>query len=325
MRRRSEILLFALAATVAAVAVFWPLASAKYPPITDLPFHAAQTSAFRHYHDGAYHFRDQFELRPVAVPYVSSYALGAVFMLVLPVTAAVKLATGVMLMLLPAGLATLAWGMRKSPLLGVLGVPFAWCHLTHWGFINFVAALGLFAMAAGLALRAVDAPSRQTQLALALVLVVSFFTHTFRFPLTVLAVVGAAVVTYPVHRRIRPILLPLAPSLALFAAFWFLRPPALTGSVGALTIDGARSSEIVPAIVSGFHDPAELRAAERHLWMVAAVAALSLLLWVLRMREATRDERRFAALASLVPLGSAAAFLYLFFTLPMDIGGWWYV
>ena len=325
MRRRSELLLFALAATVAAVAVFWPLTAAKYPPITDLPFHAANTSAFRHWYAADFHFRDQFELTPLAVPYVSSYVLGAIFMLVLPVTAAIKLATGTMLLLLPAGLATLAWGMRKSPLLGVLGIPFAWCHLVHWGFINFVAAIGLFAMAAGLALRTLDAPSRRTRIALAAVLVVLFFTHTFRFPFAVAAVIGAAAVTYPVHRRVRPILLPLVPSLVLFTAFWFLRPAALTGSVGPLTVEGARSSEIVPALVNGFADPAEMRAAERHFWMVVGVAALSLVLWVMKMREWTRDERRFALLASLVPIGSGLVFLYLFFTLPMDIGGWWYV
>lgn len=325
MRRRIDAALLALAACVAAALVFWPLFSATYPPMTDLPFHAAQTSAFRHYWDDAYHYRDQFDLRPIAVPYMSSYVLGALLMVVFSTTTAVKLATGIMLLLLPAGLATLAWGMRKSPLLGMLGVPFAWGHLTHWGFINFVGALGLFAMAAGLALRALDVPSRRTEATLAGVLVFLFFTHVFRYPFAVAAVLGAAVVTYPVHKRIRPVLWPLVPSLVLFTVFWFIRPKALVGGVGPLEIQPARWGELFGSLVDGFHDPSEARMAERHGWVVLAGGAIALFAWIARLRERPRVEIKLAALTTLVPLGSALVFLIMFLTLPMEIGGWWYV
>ena len=68
-----------LAVAAVAFAIFaiaWPLSAARYPPMVDLPFHAAQTAALRHYFDPAFHFREQFELRPFAVPYLSMYALG---------------------------------------------------------------------------------------------------------------------------------------------------------------------------------------------------------------------------------------------------------
>src|SRR5690242_7703721 len=87
----------ALAAAVAlfsAWVVFAPLFAARYPPMTDLPFHAAQTAVFRHYADPSFHFREQFELHPLAVPYMSMYALGALFMRVMPAVPAVKLAAG---------------------------------------------------------------------------------------------------------------------------------------------------------------------------------------------------------------------------------------
>jgi hypothetical protein len=58
--------LAAVAFTVFAIA--YPLGSARYPAMVDLPFHAAETAALRHYFDPAYHFREQFELRPLAVP-----------------------------------------------------------------------------------------------------------------------------------------------------------------------------------------------------------------------------------------------------------------
>ena len=54
------------ALAVAAYAVVAPFVVARYPPMTDLPFHAAQTSILRHYSDPAYHFREQFELHPLA-------------------------------------------------------------------------------------------------------------------------------------------------------------------------------------------------------------------------------------------------------------------
>lgn len=320
-----EVALVVLAAAVAAVAVFWPLFSATYPPITDLPFHAAQTSALRHWLDDSYGFRAQFDLRPLAVPYLSSYVLGALFMLVLPATTAVKLATGVMLLLLPAGLATLAWGMRKSPIIGLYGVPLAWGHLTHWGFINFVGALGLFALCLGLALRTLDKPSRRTQIGLAAALVAVFFTHVFRYPFAVAGALGAALVTWPVHRRLRPILLPLVPSLALFTIFWFVRPQEISGSVGPLDVHAERWAELVPAAVDGFTDPAEMAAFTRHVWIVAGAFVPTLVLWVLRLRTETTESRRFASLSTLAPLGSALVFLFLFLTLPMEIGSWWYV
>ena len=100
VRDREAALAGLIALAVAVVAVVWPLASVTYPPMTDLPMHAAHTSAIRHYADPSWHFADQFELRPLAVPYLSTYALGALLMVVLPVSLAVRVATGCALLLL---------------------------------------------------------------------------------------------------------------------------------------------------------------------------------------------------------------------------------
>jgi hypothetical protein len=54
-------------------------------------------------------------------------------------------------------------------------------------------------------------------------------------------------------------------------------------------------------------------------------AAIALVLWVAKLRGDEPIERRRAVLTSLVPLGGALGCLWLFFTLPMDIGNWWYV
>ncbi|MFO0617591.1 MAG: hypothetical protein U0414_33665 [Polyangiaceae bacterium] len=334
----------AVLATVVTVA--WPLLSTRYPPMIDLPMHAAHTSAFRHWFDPAYHFQDQFELQPFSVPYDASYVLGALFMLVMGVIPAVKLATAIMLLALPVGLGVLAWGMRKSPLSGLMGLPFVWCGLVHWGFINAASAIGQFALVIGLALRAVDRPTWRVQVALAVSLVVLFFTHVFRFPLGVAGVVAAAVVAWPATRRLRPALLPLVPSLALFAVFYVRRPAALAGGLGSMRVDTSHIRQLGRALVNGFEGMTEGIAAIVFVALLLVVQVAMAVDWLgarWRARRAARGaappapkrarvlpdpqwfDERFTALVTLVPLGCAAVCFALFFTLPMMIGVWWYV
>src|SRR5687767_1134337 len=73
----------AVAATL--YVVVYPFFQARYPPMTDLPFHAAEMSILRHYLDPSFHFREQFTIHPIEVPYVSMYAIGALLALVVPV------------------------------------------------------------------------------------------------------------------------------------------------------------------------------------------------------------------------------------------------
>ncbi|WP_437973975.1 hypothetical protein WMF11_36040 [Sorangium sp. So ce295] len=347
--------LVVVAASVYVIAV--PLAVVRYPPMTDLPFHAAETAAFRHYLDPAWHFREQFTLQPLAVPYMSMYALGALLMLVLPPVAAVKVAAAAMLALLPAGLAVLFHGLKRSPLLGVLGLLLVWCNLTHWGFLNHMGALGLFAMVVGLTLLLLDRPSRGRQIALALALVALFFTHIFRFPFALAAVVGTAIVVFPATRRLRPIALPLAPSLALFAAWLAVRTDTLHAAPIAPALHWERLGEVPSLLFTSFTDPAEAAAAGRAARFVLAALLVCAAGAAARLAGAGGDaarspegasasadaacspagagaapspavdapQRSFARLAALVPVACAIVFLGLFLSLPLQIGLWWYV
>jgi hypothetical protein len=322
-----EAALGAAALAVVIYAIATPFWVTRYPPITDLPFHAAQTSVLRHYLDPAYHFREQFALHPIAVPYLSSYVLGALFMLVLPTMAAVKLAAAVMLALVPTGLAVMFHGMKKSPLLGLLGLVVCWCNLTHWGFLNFVGALGLFAMSIGLTLRLVDCPTPRRQVALALTLVALFFTHIFRFPFALAAVVGTAIVMYPATRRLSPIAAPLAPAVALFAVWLVVRPKALEADQLTIAIHKERLNELPGLLTGAFNDPAERQAFDDFFKVALAVFALCFIAAVAR---AALGRPRPATLlwstgVTIVPLACAAVFLGLFLALPMQIREWWYV
>lgn len=313
----------------AAYVLVAPFAACHYPPMTDLPFHGTQTSALRHYADPAWHLREQFRLQPLAVPYLSMYVIGALFMLVLPPVVATKAAAAVMLSLLPAGLAVLFRGMKRSPLLGVLGLGVVWCNLTHWGFINFMGALGLFAMAVGLALMLVDRPTPGRQLALALTLLALFATHIFRYPFALCGVVGAAIVVYPATRRIGPVVLPILPSLALFLAWTRVRTDAQSVDLDRLVLHWDRLSEVPGYLFASFTDPAEQAAvtrAGRILLVALAAAAVGRLLDVQHAQpELSRRRTLFTLGAAAVPLACAAVFLGMYLWLPMQMGLWWYV
>ncbi|MEP7122609.1 MAG: hypothetical protein ABJE95_16925 [Byssovorax sp.] len=321
----------AFAALVAAVyAIAAPFAAARYPAMTDLPFHAAQTSTLRHWLDPSFHQQDQFEIHPLAVPYLSMYAVGAALMTIFPMIIAVKIAAALMIALLPAGLAVMFHGMKKSPLLGLLGLGPAWSSLTHWGFLNFMGAIGLFAMAVGFTFLVVDKPTRGRQIALAATLITLFFTHIFRYPFALCAVVGTAIVMYPVTRRLRPIALPLLPAIALFVVWLRVRPPVLEGSMGPLSVHKERLADFPAYLGGAFTDPAEKLAFESlfRTLVVVALVCLAARAWAYLEGgeiERERGDLTWDALALVIPLGCAAVFLALYLVLPMEIGLWWYV
>jgi hypothetical protein len=324
LERRFERALYAMAVVVTLVTVLRPFWVATYPPLTDLPFHAAQTSVFRHYLDPSYHFREQFELSPIAVPYVSSYVLGALFMLVMPAVPAVKAATATMLLAVPAGLAVLAWGMKKTPLLGLLGLPFVWGNLTHWGFINFVSSLGIFAAVLGVSFRVLDRPSRRLAITLGGLLILLFFTHVFRYPYAIVALGIATLATYPFTKRLTRLVVPALPSLTLFSVFWMVRPKAVGSTDMKLDFDFARREQLLDYVIGSFADPAEAEVAKNHLIVAGFIAVLAIgyrLLAGWRPRLSWSFEMATTA----VVVACVGVVLVGYFTLPMEIGIWWYV
>jgi hypothetical protein len=312
----------------AAYVIGYPFFMATYPPITDLPLHGADTSIVRHYFDPAFHFSEQFELHFLELPYAAEYFLGAFFALFMPITWATKLTAAVMLSLLPAGLAVFFHGMKKSPLWGSLGLAFVWCSLTHWGFLNFMGAIGLYAMSAGFTLLVLDGPSRARQLWLGGTLVVIFFTHFYRFPFALLTVVGITGLMYPATRRWKPVLPPLGAALALLGLWWVLfRRPGLSGKLGPLAVHPGRFAQIPGFLFGSFAGPLESVVANQMLWLALGLFGLTAALFFLQGRHRGRSVRElwWGAGVTLVPLLMGAAFLLAYLILPMNLGPWWYV
>ena len=326
--RRARRLPSEAAADVVCVAVVLyvlgaPLLTARYPLMTDLPMHAAHASMLRHYFDADWHFREQVMLQPFAVPYMLFYLVAAGFMFVLPTMAAVKAAVFVMLALLPIGLAILLWGMRKSPQLGIAGLLFAWGTLSSWGFLNFVAALGIWAMVVGVALRAVDRPPREATVMLAGPLALLFFTHPFRFPMAVAATGLVALLSHRLRGRGKSLVPALAGSAVLGVVWWLARPAEMTFELGDVGLDFGR----LALTHLGEHPYATMKSgadaeAFRRAGLFVGVLAAVLFGYRLR-RKATLSPRGRVALGVVVACALAA--LVSFLALPMGIGSWWFV
>lgn len=318
------------ALAVCAYVIVYPFTVVHYPPITDLPFHASSMSILRHYGDPEWHFREQFTLHPLEVPYISMYAVGVAATTVASEVWAAKVMAIVMLALLPAGMAVLLHGMKKTPLWALVCLPVVWTNLTHWGFLNFMGALGLFAMCVGFTLLVVDEPTRPRRIGLALSLLAVFFTHIYRFPFAVLAIAGTAVLMYPATRRLRPVLLPVLPALGVFAVWSQLRTGDLAERPQLTRPDWARLDDWLTHVVTGFagaEGERELQLFEYALdvGLVLLIASVAMFFWQGRASGKTGRELWWGFGVTVLPVALAAGFVAAYLMMPMRIGIWWYV
>lgn len=328
--RPFDALLWVLTVGLGLYVVVYPFWVSALPMITDLPFHATAISILRHYWDPSFHFREQFTVHPIEVPYISMYVLGALFALVMPVVTATKASAAVMLALLPIGLGVLFHGMKKTPLWGVLGLALVWTNLTWWGFVNHMGALGLYAMSVGFALMVVDRPTRGRSLGLALSLLAVFFTHVFRFPFALLSVIGAAVFVVPTTRRIRPLILPLLPSLLAFGAWLLVRPKGMPLPAGSMRLEPRRLDDAWSHVTANFVGKPGVREAAlfddlKSAIIVVAATATIWWLWTRRHEKLGARAAWWGVAITLLPLTFAGGFLIAYLVLPMRIGIWWYV
>ena len=327
LARPADALLSAVAVGVCAWVLIAPFAVVKYPPVTDLPMHAAVTSALRHWFDKSWHFRDQFELQLFQVPTLAQYGLGAILALFLPIAWAVKLATSLLLSLLPIGLAVYCMGLRKNPLFGVAAAGLAHGPLSQWGFVSYMGSLGLTMMGLGVTLLVLESPTRARILALGAISVFVFFTHVSRFPIYCAAIAITTLCMLPSSRRVLPVLIGLGPSVAIFVAWWLVRPRSLSAPIEQ-GWHFERISEIRGYLFQSFGTAEENVLLDRMGLIALGVGAYSLVANALvAWRKGVRRIAvgLHAACAFVASLTVVLLFAGLFFWLPMSIGDWWYV
>ncbi len=315
-------------ASIAVAVTTWVLAApwfaATYPPINDLPMLASLTSIMRHYGDPAWHFREQFRPQFLQVPTLTTYLVGALFALVVPIATAVKAASFVQQAMLPVGLAVYAHGLKKSPYLGIAAGGFVWATLTQWGFLSYVGAIGLMLLGLGLTHLVLDAPSRRRMGALGVTALLLLLTHVSRFPFFCAAVALTTLCMWKVTRRWREVAIPIVPSVLVFALWWFVRPAALEGAI-------TMGWEVTKRLRHFDSDVFEFGRGnptygKHFLETLLAVAAYCLAVDVWKAR---RDERRWLERAEAFRLASALLvsllFVGLYFSMPETIGAWWFV
>lgn len=329
----------------------YPFCLVRYPPITDLPFHAANTSIVLHHTDPSFRFREQFDIDPLSAPYMLQYVIGALLGLLVPIHVAVKATCALLLGCLPLGLALLFRGLGKSPWMGLLGLGLVYSTLTHWGFISHVAALGFFVASLGGALLLFEGGSpRQNKRRAALLggaLLLTLFSHVYRYPFALVGVLLVAVVAFRRGRRGRdfiPFALALAPSLLAFLVFWFRRDH-VTGAELRFDWVPGRLAELQAHVFGGF--VASVGRTERlngWLWIAGAVTlAAGGFAWrVRREPEPPALESAMDPELALAPLGSARLALFrrdsfwlvalicvgllgLYLSLPLTWGSWFFV
>jgi len=227
--------------------------------------------------------------------------------------------------------------MKKSPLWGLLGLSLVWCTTTEWGFLSYMGALGLSAMSVGFALLVATDPTPGRRAGLALSLVALFFTHVYRFPFTVAAVVIAGASVYPATKRFSPMLAPLAPSLALFSLWLVVRPHEMNIAAFDLHFHPERVREVSKHLFGAYLPPddapptpeglAEHALFKRMVGVGLFTLGASALLFFGegRARGRTRDELRWGTAVTLLPLGLAAVLFVAYLVLPLEAGVWFYV
>jgi hypothetical protein len=172
-----------------------------------------------------------------------------------------------------------------------------------------------------------DRPTRKRAIGLTLSLLAVFFTHVYRFPFALAAVVGTTIVMYPATRRIRPVLVPLGVALGVFGVWRLLRRATLDSSVGPLEVHWERKGEAAAHMFGSYFGPEEQILATRMMWSTVALFGVALFIFLIQGRFRRRSSRQWwwAAGVTLIPLCVGAVFLACYFVLPMTIGVWWFV
>ncbi|MBK7858444.1 MAG: hypothetical protein IPJ65_07435 [Archangiaceae bacterium] len=330
---------------VALVMGVCPLWATHELPLVDLPQHLHLISVLHRLDDASTLYPELFARRPELTPYLGYYYAVSLLNWLLPLELANKLFLSAYVVGLPLSLAFLLRSLKRPAWPALLAVPFAYGDSFAWGFINYISALPLTLLTAGLFVRAIaDAPHRlRWAIGLALSLIAVLLFHVQAFAYLGVALPFLLLTTRAPEGRgwqaRRHALAGVVPGVALFIAWVGLRlgqpaeiapgqpwkswGPLLSEQNLAWKTFDQNKAELVPTLAGMLPDGSDLNG----VYGVALVAGLGLLLAV-RARFDKAPES--AAVVEEGPLerwrivGLAALALLLYFALPFDIRGYMY-
>jgi hypothetical protein len=201
-----------------------PIWLTSFPPMVDLPEHAAQVGLLRSLHNPSFGFSELFWVNwftPYLFGYILVYALTPLFGIV----AASKLVVAAAVAAVPIATAMLADETGADPYWALLTIPAMYGYSYSWGFLNFLVATPVGLLFLLLFIRRVRKPTLRNGVCLGLFSIVLFFCHalTYLF-LATIAVLYALLETGRLRKAII-VAIPVITAIPI-AFLWYLRTSA---------------------------------------------------------------------------------------------------
>lgn len=215
---RGSVGLFLLLSALLVGPILW----VTYPPMADLPQHAAQISILLDWNE-AQPARDLTYRVDLFTPYLLAYGLTWLLAKVMPLLWALKLLISASLVAFPWSVGRLLRRVGGPVELRWLAFPLALSYSFHWGFLNYLLATPLILLFVELCIVYGNRPSRRTATLVALGSVGLFFCHAILGGLA--GLVGGGLVALRLGLRSDPgrlatVLAPFAAPFP-FLVLWF--------------------------------------------------------------------------------------------------------
>jgi hypothetical protein len=172
MTSRTSRIILVLVSVLAAL----PVWLSSYPPMCDLPQHAAQVTLLRDLQSHAFVFSNVFRLNwytPYLFGYIFVYMLTPVF----GILTACKIVISLQLVAMPLATGLLLRAARIDVLWAILSIPGLYGFAYQWGLLNFLIAAPVGLLFLYLFMRYSVGPTRTKAVGMAIGVTVLFFCH----------------------------------------------------------------------------------------------------------------------------------------------------
>ena len=173
--------LLAVAFLVAGVFALLPIWSVHYLPLLDYPQHLSLVHIFANFDDPAFRYSEYLEQRSWFTTYVTYYLGASTLAQFMSVEAASKVILSLYVLGLPLSLMAALRAFGRSPWIGLLGFPFVFSYPFYMGFMGYCTGLPVLFLGIALWEWALQSPTRNRLILVAIHGPFLFFTHAMVF------------------------------------------------------------------------------------------------------------------------------------------------